>query len=657
LFQLLKQASPEESVAAPPPPEDVQDVPVDKGCQVEPVALDFGCQVRMSYRSKSVWCHPEMVTIATQTDEKDQKQTSTQTETTFEDDHPIITSTPVKKRQPPMSPGYQPNSSYDMTSDSCADTTLDTSCEDRKDNGKAKTFTPSTPAEYAQETKYIVFEHKLLQLFKICPGCHDNQCEARVDDTVAQGHGTMVRIEKKCGSCPLRSTWDSQPTMNKIPVGNLILSGAILTSGSQVAQVLRMLKIMHVKAFSSSTFFRQQSKYVFPTIVNTWRQQQRELIADLEQHEGGVHVAGDCRNDSPGHCAKYGVYTLIEQTTKKVLDLQVVQSNEAGNSNACELVGFKRAISFLTETHNVHLATIVTDRHLSIAAHIRDEVIPNNPNCLNLKHYNDVWHVAKGLRKKLQAKTMHLPDAQGWIRSAVNHMYFVAAHAQVEGFDDAYGQHYTREDVIEDMWKSLDNHIHDVHRHHSLVYPHCLHGPLDPGPNRSNVWLQRGSRESGIFTEVLSNKRLLKDIKKCSPAYQTSSLEAFHSLLLKFTPKHTHFSWLGMITRSYLAALHHNENANRLQAVNQDGSLQYRVVFPKAKKGGHTVQEVKTVYTIEYAHSIMISLLEGVAAGPADLRESIRELRDEEPQPLSSEMVHPDKDDAIEGHRSRFGMD
>ena len=31
------------------------------------------------------------------------------------------------------------------------------------------------------------------------------------------------------------------------------------------------------------------------------------------------------RSDSPGHCAKYGTYSLIEDRINKVLDLQLVQ--------------------------------------------------------------------------------------------------------------------------------------------------------------------------------------------------------------------------------------------------------------------------------------------------------------------------------------------
>lgn len=44
-------------------------------------------------------------------------------------------------------------------------------------------------------------------------------------------------------------------------------------------------------------------------------------------------------------------------------------------------------------------------------------------------------------------------------------------------------------------------------------------------------------------------KRLLKDVGKMSPLYQTSVIEAFHSLILKFCPKNVVYSFTGMFCR------------------------------------------------------------------------------------------------------------
>src|SRR4029434_8028661 len=49
--------------------------------------------------------------------------------------------------------------------------------------------------------------------------------------------------------------------------------------------------------------------------------------------------------------------------------------------------------------------------------------------------------------------------------------------------------------------------------------------------------------------KVMTNKRVLKDVGKLSPHYQTSSLESFHSVILRFAPKNVVFPFLGMLCR------------------------------------------------------------------------------------------------------------
>ena len=48
---------------------------------------------------------------------------------------------------------------------------------------------------------------------------------------------------------------------------------------------------------------------------------------------------------------------------------------------------------------------------------------------------------------------------------------------------------------------------------------------------------------------MLLKPQFLKDVAQLSPKYQTSTLEAKHSLDIQFVPKHTAFSYWGMYTR------------------------------------------------------------------------------------------------------------
>lgn len=60
-----------------------------------------------------------------------------------------------------------------------------------------------------------------------------------------------------------------------------------------------------------------------------------------------------------------------------------------------------------------------------------------------------------------------------------------------------------------------------------------------------------------------------------------------------------------MLSRLKLAALHYNENWMRDQAVTKDGQPQYNIVYPKFKKSGYTVQEVKIGCTYNYVNKLM----------------------------------------------------
>ena len=57
------------------------------------------------------------------------------------------------------------------------------------------------------------------------------------------------------------------------------------------------------------------------------------------------------------------------------------------------------------------------------------------------------------------------------------------------------------------------------------------------------------SKASEKLSTLLTNSHLCKDICRLSPVYQTSSLEAFHSVILHFAPKYVPFSYHGMNCR------------------------------------------------------------------------------------------------------------
>jgi hypothetical protein len=66
----------------------------------------------------------------------------------------------------------------------------------------------------------------------------------------------------------------------------------------------------------------------------------------------------------------------------------LLQVNEVANSFGMELEGLKRGFTNL-RAKDCTITELVTDRHVSVKKYMKTE----NPN---MKHYFDVWHMAKG---------------------------------------------------------------------------------------------------------------------------------------------------------------------------------------------------------------------------------------------------------------------
>jgi len=202
--------------------------------------------------------------------------------------------------------------------------------------------------------------------------------------------------------------------------------------------------------------------------------------------------------------------------------------------------------------------------------------------------------------------------------------------------------------MIAAKWLSVVRHIQNRHDGHSELFPACVHSELD----YKRKWFKPQTIAFEKLSTLLTKTRLVNDIKKLSPLRQTSSVEAFHSLIIQFAPKSAAFSFKGMLTRLMLAALHYNENSDRKQAQNKDGTGRYAIRFPKYRKGSYTLQVVKEAATFSYVSTLMESLMSETVVEPAVVWEQWDEVV--EPPSLSSAFQRPNLQEAIAAHTSRF---
>nr|XP_054750015.1 uncharacterized protein LOC129255710 [Lytechinus pictus] len=296
-----------------------------------------------------------------------------------------------------------------------------------------------------------------------------------------------------------------------------------------------------------------------------------------------------------------------------------------------ELEGYKRLHQKLTN-EDLTIGRLVTDRHRQLAKYVRE----TSPGIV---HVHDVWHVAKGVTKKVHGLSKKKGcDVMGdWEQSVNNHMYWVASSTPEE-----------EPELREAKWTSLANHIQNVHEGHSDVFPRCLHGDLDAG--RRKRWLKPGTMVSEKFETIITSKTLIKDVKKMSNVEQTSYVESFHALINQFAPKMKAYKYHGMICRLHLAAIHFNTNIERPQATTRAGKKCYKLKKPKYKPGKAIVSAFKGPQDYGY----VAELLSEVAKRSKDYKG--KRDRKNSPPPLTSRFTYPSKDEVIKRHKSRFNL-
>lgn len=231
-----------------------------------------------------------------------------------------VTSTPVKDSIPVVVSDTDISDINDLEDEN---TTVDATESTAYHESSISTIEPDDSFPVEKQSTYLVFESALLLLFSTCFFCRSSFCTIE-KWTV----GSLLRIKQICSQCNGDFTWDSQPYIGKVPAGNILISAAILYTGSIPAKALRIFKNLNCSAFTRKTFFRHQKNYLQPTINTVWERHQRKLISELMEEEKGLVLGGDGRADSPGHSAKYGSYSIIELNKNKVIDLKLVQVKE-----------------------------------------------------------------------------------------------------------------------------------------------------------------------------------------------------------------------------------------------------------------------------------------------------------------------------------------
>ena len=236
---------------------------------------------------------------------------------------PIMTSTPTKGRVTVPKPNMSDisdddnNDNNDDKSDTIADSTKSIIYQETTASEDSE---PESDLPVEKQQTYLVFESALLLLFSIC-----FMCRSTYTSIEKVTIGSFLCIKQICSHCNNIYIWESQPYVGKIPAGNILISAAILYTGSLPAKAIRVFHSLNCATITRKTFFRHQKSFLQPAINFTWEKEQETLINQLIIKKEALVLGGDGRADSPGHSAKYGSYSIIDLKQNKVVDLKLVQ--------------------------------------------------------------------------------------------------------------------------------------------------------------------------------------------------------------------------------------------------------------------------------------------------------------------------------------------
>lgn len=186
--------------------------------------------------------------------------------------------------------------------------------------------------------------------------------------------GSRVEIIRKCKNGHSQK-WVSSEILgakhnSDFYLNDYLLAAAIIISGNNYSKFALLCKALGLSIISSNTFTRFQKHCAAPVISDVWNKMNGLIVNILKQYEE-ICLCGDGRNDSPGHSARYCVYTSMEHATKVVVDMAVVDKRETGgNSVTMEKEGLRRLLEKMATV--LPFSEITTDASSSIMKLVRE---------------------------------------------------------------------------------------------------------------------------------------------------------------------------------------------------------------------------------------------------------------------------------------------
>ena len=229
-----------------------------------------------------------------------------------------------------------------------------------------------------------------------------------------------------------------------------------------------------------------------------------------------------------------------------------------------ELDGFKRVVDRLQEC-GIKIGSIATDRNKQIRSHMRKFL-------KHILHQFDVWHVRKNIKKKLVklAKKKSCCSLNQWIKAIINLFWWCCASCEGDS------------ENLKEKWLSILYHITDCYQWKGFkTFKKSQHKKRTKKELSCKPFLKQSSPAYKALEGIVTDKSLLGALKFLTKFNHTGTLEVYHSLYNKYSPKRLHFSLQEMIARAELAVLDFNCGVGVGQAKTKSGKLHFKQQYSK----------------------------------------------------------------------------
>ena len=127
-----------------------------------------------------------------------------------------------------------------------------------------------------------------MDLFKNC-----QLCKGTNTAVIKRTSGTFLQVTQTCNVCQYDYKWNSQSFVYNVSAGNILLSASILFSGALSTQVFRILDFFGCSSINLRTFFRHQHKYLLPSVLSVWKEQQSITFAKMNDNGQTLILGGE----------------------------------------------------------------------------------------------------------------------------------------------------------------------------------------------------------------------------------------------------------------------------------------------------------------------------------------------------------------------------